>query len=209
MTWRRTLAVAGPALAALGLSLAFWSRVPDRIPIHWDADGNPDGWAPKTVGLLLLPAVGLLVSLIVSWAVRKGDAPRTADALAAGFGLFHAGLQYLVIQAAIGPAQRLPVGSLMVMMGALFVALGIAMPQLSQNGWAGIRTPWTMRDEVNWRLTHRFAGWTMGIGGGIAALAGLALPVPVCFWVACASVSVGSLLPVGYSYVIHRMRRKV
>jgi uncharacterized membrane protein len=99
-------------------------------------------------------------------------------------------------------------GPLVAMMGALLVALGTAMPHLQPNRWAGIRTPWTLSDEVNWKLTHRFAMWSMGVGGVIAMIAAFALPVPMSFWAAITSVVIGSLLPVGYSYVIHRMRRR-
>ena len=39
------------------------------------------------------------------------------------------------------------------------------MPKCSQNYTVGIRVPWTLDDENNWNATHRFAGWTMIVGG--------------------------------------------
>ncbi|MCC7541154.1 MAG: SdpI family protein [Deltaproteobacteria bacterium] len=208
MTLRRTLAIVGPGVTGLGLSVAFWSRVPDRIPIHWDDNGDPDGYAPKAVVLLAVPVVGVLIGWLTSWAVGKGNAPRAADGLAFAFGLFDLGLHGMIIAAALHPENKLAIGPLIVMLGALFTALGAAMPHLDQNKWAGVRTPWTLADEVNWKLTHRFAGWTMGIGGALAAIAGVALEGRLAFWAGFTSVMIGSLLPVGYSYVIHRMRRR-
>lgn len=33
--------------------------LPDRVPIHWNVAGEPDGWASAWVGVLVLPLVGL------------------------------------------------------------------------------------------------------------------------------------------------------
>lgn len=50
---------------------AVWGehRLPDRIPIHFDLAGNPNGWgSPK--GLFILPVVGLGVYLMMGWVTR-------------------------------------------------------------------------------------------------------------------------------------------
>lgn len=208
MTLRRLLAIIGPSTAGLALSAVYWSQVPARIPIHWDENGNADGWAPRAFGLLFAPVLGIVVAAITSWAVRKGKAEKAADALALGLGAFHLALHWMVIRAALDPQQMLAIGQLVVCMGALVVGLGLAMPHLSPNKWAGVRTPWTLADEVNWKLTHQFAAWTMGIGGAVAMLAGILLAPPASFWTGIGAIVVGSMLPIGYSYVIHRARRQ-
>ena len=101
----------------------------------------------------------------------------------------------------------LAVGMFMILMGALFSGLGLMMPGIEQNRWVGVRTPWTLADEANWALTHRLAGWTMGIGGAVAMLSGLVLSGAVAFWVAFTAIVIGSLLPVLGSWVIHTARR--
>jgi uncharacterized membrane protein len=43
-------------LTATGLYLyAYWSRIPKRLAIHFDLNGNPNGWASKTVPRVLGP----------------------------------------------------------------------------------------------------------------------------------------------------------
>ena len=201
---RTLLAALAPSALGLGLSAAVWKLVPDPMPIHWDAHGVANGFAPKTVGLLMLPIMGLATSGIMGWAMSKASDNRAVvDGSVAGVGGFLLGIHALAITAALTPGFQLSMTPFMVLMGALFAGLGLAMPHLKQNKWAGVRTPWTLGDERNWALTHRFAGWSMGIGGAVAIVAALVLSPPAMFWVAIAAILVGAFLPMGYSYLLH------
>lgn len=65
-----------PLAAALYLQ-AHWAQIPARFPIHWGADGQPNGWANRTAGGVygpLLFAAGLmLLILLVSLAMYYGS----------------------------------------------------------------------------------------------------------------------------------------
>ena len=37
------------------VGLCLWNILPDVIPIHWDINGNPDGFAGKAVAVFALP----------------------------------------------------------------------------------------------------------------------------------------------------------
>ena len=43
-------------------------------------------------------------------------------------------------------------------LGFLFAVMGNLMPKIRQNYFIGIKTPWALEDEDNWRRTHRMAG---------------------------------------------------
>jgi uncharacterized membrane protein len=56
-----------------GMVLFYWKDLPDKIPIHFNFEGTPDGWAGKE-NLLILFAVALgvnglfyLITLSTSW----------------------------------------------------------------------------------------------------------------------------------------------
>jgi uncharacterized membrane protein len=65
----------------------------------------------------------------------------------------------------------------MVTLGGLFLVvfgwLGL-VGKLPRNGFAGIRTPYTMRSDENWAATHRAAGPVLIFGGIAIVMAGLA-----------------------------------
>jgi uncharacterized membrane protein len=113
----------------------------------------------------------------------------------------------MTIEAALRDGAALSIAGLMALMGALTIGCGLLMPYLSQNRWAGVRTPWTLADETNWKLTHRFAAWSMGVGGAVSVIGAALLTPPTVFVVGVGAVLVGSLLPLAYSYAIHRVAR--
>ena len=50
-------------------------------------------------------------------------------------------------------------------LGFLFLVMGNYMPKFRQNGVIGIRVKWTLENEENWAMTHRFAGKCLMIAG--------------------------------------------
>ena len=50
-------------------------------------------------------------------------------------------------------------------LGLLFLIMGNYLPKFRQNGVIGIRVKWTMENEENWAMTHRFAGKCLMIAG--------------------------------------------
>lgn len=44
-----------------------YMQAPDIVPIHWNLEGNPDNFAPKGIGIFLLPLIntGLYVFLFL------------------------------------------------------------------------------------------------------------------------------------------------
>jgi uncharacterized membrane protein len=73
------LAQVGPflILAAVCVCLGLnWNRIPARIPIHWGADGLPNGWAAKSPASVYgIAVIGALVCLLLAglaWALPRG-----------------------------------------------------------------------------------------------------------------------------------------
>src|SRR5687767_10938308 len=47
--------------ATVVFSLAFYSRLPDPMPIHWNASGEVDGYGSRAFGTFVLPVVMLFL----------------------------------------------------------------------------------------------------------------------------------------------------
>ena len=96
----------GLAAAALLVSIAVWTRVPDPMPIHWDADGQPNGFAPRAFGLLLMPAMLAVFDPFIAFLCRKQlETPKGQRALTillTAVGGFLLGVHVLMVQAALG-----------------------------------------------------------------------------------------------------------
>ncbi len=63
-------AIAGIGLLCVCTSLpANWNDLPSRVPVHFGWNGQPDGFGPKSI-LLVLPATALILYLVLSVVVR-------------------------------------------------------------------------------------------------------------------------------------------
>ena len=59
-----------------------------------------------------------------------------------------------------------------VLMMAFFMLMGNLMPKTKRNGAFGLRTKWSMADDVCWQKSQRLGGYSMMITGalGIAVI---------------------------------------
>jgi di/tricarboxylate transporter len=65
LDWVLEFVSAAALLAATADVAMHWSMLPQRIPTHFGAAGNPDGWGGKTM-LLLLLALTLAVAILLT-----------------------------------------------------------------------------------------------------------------------------------------------
>lgn len=105
---------------------------------------------------------------------------------------------------------RLIVGVLLLLMGAVLVAVAVlgARGRLSRNPWVGVRTAATLRSDEAWLLAQRVGAAPTIAAGGVLALAGgvvLAGAAPVTSVVVAGIAGVAALLMAGYGGLVgHR-----
>jgi uncharacterized membrane protein len=151
-----------------------WTRLPDRVPIHWNLRGEIDGWASKSFGLLILPLTSLVINILFRWLPRfdpklrgklvKEDRMTTVlQILRLAVAGFFGAVFYATIMAALG--RPLAMGRIVTASTLLLLAImGNYLGNLRPNYFAGIRTPWTLESPETWRATHRLGGRLMFFG---------------------------------------------
>jgi uncharacterized membrane protein len=187
-----------------------WGSVPDRIPVHWNAAGEVDGYGGKVEGLLLVPLLAVGIYLLLLAIPRIDPARRNYEAFAGTYLLLRVSLlAYLaflmfITQLSIGREESIPVGQLIFgAVGVLLIVLGGAMSRIKPNWFAGIRTPWTLSSTRSWDATHRLGGRLfvgVGVATGIASVIGGTVAVITML---VGIVAVGVVLTV-YSYRVWR-----
>ncbi|MDD5433281.1 MAG: SdpI family protein [Candidatus Pacebacteria bacterium] len=180
-----------------------------RVPSHWNAAGQIDGYSSKAFAALFFPLLTVAVYLLMLILP-------TIDPLKENYHyfekeyyfirlilvLFMAGMFFFTFLAAIG--HKLNIMYFMVpFLSFFFVIIGAFMPKIKKNWFVGIRTPWTLQSDEVWIRTHKFAGKTM-MAGGILAFFTVFLPSQVAFGFFLAIVLTSALLPVAYSYFLYR-----
>jgi uncharacterized membrane protein len=199
-------------LAGIGvlMSAAVYTRLPETIAVHWDLDGNPNGWMSRTMGAFFLPVFLLVIGGILRF-VPSID-PRAENYRRFGEAYETIVLSVLLlllathgITLAIALGHRVPVGRFVpALVGALFIVIGNVMPRTRSNWWFGIRTPWTLSSDRVWARTHRLAGYAMIVAGVVMILGGLLLPPAIGAPVVLGAVVASLVGPAVYSYLTWR-----
>ena len=193
------------------VGLLLWDVLPNDMVTHWGADGNPGGIQTKAFAVFLMPCIFLAIHLLclgITGLDRK-QKNQNKKALNLVFWIlpvascFVSGMIYAM---ALGKEYSYEL-FVPILLGCLFLFVGNYMPKVKQNRTLGIRLSWTLQNEENWNLTHRFGGKVWVIGG-LMLLFSVFTPVSVMVGIMVADILAMVILPFAYSYRIYRRHQK-
>ncbi len=179
------------------IGIFIWDKLPEMIATHWNMSGNVDGWASKPIVVFGIP----LLMLIIQWfgfimTMNNTNMNNKVMYLVLCIVPMISWLLTIVIYgSALG--YDVNVGKIVsIVLGCMFTIIGNYLPKQTQNYFVGIRLPWTLKSEENWRKTHHLSGWIWMISGVLIILSGIFEIYWICFL--CFTLMV--ILPIGYSY---------
>ncbi len=199
----------------LAAALIFFPHLPNSIPAHYNAEGTMDRMGPKTETMIipfvtiLLGAIGMIIGSI---AEKKGELePENRNAyfisciiVAVVMNILNA---FQLYTAFTGTIQITGVRFdesifLLYAVGIIFIAVGVILPWLKPNSIIGLRTKWSMKNEITWKKCQKFAAKVSASEGVFAIVLAVTAPGYVAFTVWLAVVFAGLLIEVYYSYRI-------
>ena len=159
--------------------MILWNDLPNKIPTHWNAAGEVDGWSSKAFAVFGLP--GFLFA--VHWVCLLGSSADPKKQNIEGkvlnivlwicpvISVLGAVLMY---GTALGMEFRVEkiIPSLV---GVVFIVIGNYLPKCKQSYTMGIKLPWTLNDEENWNRTHRLGG-KLWVACGVVIILSMFLP---------------------------------
>jgi uncharacterized membrane protein len=177
----------GIVLLMFAASAWAWTAVPgdQMMAVHWNVYGQADGFAPKALALLILPVLMAVVTWFGWWSVQKEQYAENLEksrpvAYASIFGalIVILGAHLSIIFTAMG--YQVPVTALiMSAVGMLLAVIGalLAAGKTARHTSVGIRTPWTLKDDVVWSKTNRVGGIIMALTGVVTVFGALTNPI--------------------------------
>ncbi len=195
-------------LIPMMVGLIFWNRLPEEIPVHFNANGKPDNYSSKAFAVFFIPlflwAVHLLMGFITLADPKKQNISDKIFLLmlymvpaVAVFGTF-----VMYLGALNQPVSINMLGNLF--LGIIFLVVGNYLPKTRQNYTIGIKIPWALNDAENWNKTHHFAG-IVWIICGIILIINAFLDI---IWIVPISIAVAALLPTAYSFLLYVRKAK-
>ena len=186
--------------------LLLWNRLPEELPVHFNAAGEADNWESKSFVVFLMPlflwAIHLLTGFITLADPKKqniGDKMFLLILLIIPFtAVFVCILTYCSAFGIDFSVNML--GNLF--LGIIFILIGNYLPKSRQNYTVGIKIPWTLSDAENWNKTHRFGG-TIWLLCGIVLLINAFLDI---IWIIPVTIGAATILPIAYSFLFYKKK---
>jgi len=209
-----TIIVLTMILAAVLAGLLLWSRLPDQMASHWNANDQVDGYISRFWGVFLMPLVTLglflLFMLIPNIDPLKANIAKFRDVFnvfivcIVGFMLY---IHALTLLWSLGYTSFGMSRAMLPALGLLLILIGNVMRQAKRNWFIGIRTPWTLSSDTVWDKTHQLGAILFMISGALALLGGFfgGMTALWFFFVPLMSSTVFLLI---YSYILYQRETK-
>jgi uncharacterized membrane protein len=191
-------------------SLIVWNKLPDQVPTHFDVKGEPDDYSGKAFALLLLPVMNVVIYVILFFIPRIDPRKKNYAAFGSSYQnirmlihVFFAGIFIFITQTTSG-GQPLKLNAFLSGMLLFFALLGNYMRTVRSNFFVGIRTPWTLSNDIVWRKTHELGGKIWFYSGIVLAIIVFFLPQMAAAIVMFCGIFLMVIIPVVYSYLEYR-----
>ena len=191
-------------LLPIAAGLLLWDQLPDQMAIHFNTANEPDNWAPKTVAVLGMPAflavLHLLCLFVTTHDPKNKNMTGVMKTMTFWICPFISWLcAALTMGHALGAVSNIGM-AVCVFLGILFMVIGNYLPKCTPNYTIGIKLPWTLNDEGNWRYTHRIGGFCFVVAGLVV----LATAFFGTIWLSLAALILAVVIPTAASFLYYK-----
>lgn len=207
------------------ITAAVIDDVPDKIPMHYDFQGNVDRYGSK-YELFIYPCLMLVMALMwtfmlkyFSKKINLDDEKAAAESItnlrviyitSVTIMLMQLGFQLASISSAVKSAEN-PVSVMPDKFASwIFVLLGIAMmitgnlmPKSKRNAVFGLRTMWSVKNDKIWAESNRFAGISFFVCGLFMTVTSLMLDGMIVVYASMICLLAVMFTSVIYSYIMY------
>ncbi|TMI94790.1 MAG: DUF1648 domain-containing protein [Bacteroidetes bacterium] len=152
-----------------------WNTLPETIAMHFNLKGDIDRYGSKNelvTMILILTVVNAIVYLLLPQVYRidpKRYAAENKDRLfriAFAIVVFTSAVLCLIIYSSIHGNIKFSMRFILAGVGLMLAVVGNYIYNIKPNYFAGIRLPWTLNNDENWKKTHLLGGKLL-FGGGL------------------------------------------
>lgn len=192
-------------IAPLVYYIYLWSSLPTTIPIHFDAHGNPNNYGSRSSIAITLFLLTIGLSLFLRYLPKLdsknkfGTFKNTFFKLRIILALFFSVIGFIIIVSV--KYGKTNTSLIFILISFLISILGNYMGNIRPNNFIGIRTPWTLNNDLVWKKTHYLTG-RLWFGSGIIMgilMATLPPEYIVVTFISCTALI--TIYPVVFSFI--------
>ena len=189
--------------------------LPDQVPAHYNINNQVDRWGSKYESLILPVvniAMGYFMLGMAKYTAKREENGSNNEKICIITGLatlvlFNAMCGYFLYASfnSVDNLSSAPLDLIQLifgLFGVMFIIVGNVMPKLKMNSMIGLRTPWSLKNEVTWKKSQHFAGITTIIAGiAMIIICFLTKDMTCAFW--CMGIVFAiSIIGAIYTYVV-------
>lgn len=194
-------------LLPLILSFVLYDKLPAEIAVHFDSAGEANSFLPKVYAAFGIPIALAIINIFSHFAINHD--PKKANVSKMLVGLSKWALPVLTVIMVpvtlfMAMGVKIPIQIIVpALVGIFFIILGNYLPKTKQSYTVGIKIPWTLNNEENWKKTHHLAGY-LWILGGILMIVGACAGVNGMLVTLIVTLVLAGI-PFLYSYYLYKM----
>ena len=201
--------------------LAIWNKLPQIVPTHFDSNmvANDFGHKSEVLGtILFIFCVSTGVSMLILNLNKVDPKQRFASSnpviqkISWVITIFMALITlFIIYQTQYYPRSNktgLSSKYFFALISLLFAVLGNFMNNIKPNYFFGIRTPWALEDDENWRKTHHLSSKLWFFGGLLMVALIVILPLSYTHSILIGGIIPLAIIPFVYSYNLFRQKQK-
>lgn len=193
-----------------------WNSLPETIAMHFDLKGNIDRYGNKNELLLMILALAvlnviiyLLLPNIYRIDPKKQAVENKSRLYRITFAIvtFMSAVLCMIIYSSIHGNIIFNTRFILAAVGLMIAVVGNYMHTIKPNFFAGIRIPWTLNNDENWKKTHLVGGKLFFAGGLLIAVICLFASTIVSMIVLVTIILLITLITCVYSYRLYKKQK--
>lgn len=184
--------------------IIMWDKMPDQVATHWGFDNVANGWSSKAFAVYALPLMLFAIHIFTVFVTLNDPKKKNIGSKILSMIFWIIPVTSIITCLSIyGIALGLNINIGLIinlLVGALFIIIGIYLPSIKQNYTVGIKLPWTLNSEENWDKTSKFSG-KLWVAGGVCILINTYFRSTLILLII---ITVISVIPVIYSFLIYK-----
>lgn len=182
--WKTLIITCIVCLLPILFGVIFYERLPEIMPIHFNMNNEPNGFASKNFALFGLPA---LMAVLQAFCCiisdingdKKGKKPKFVVIIQWIIPILSVVISVITIEVPLGSTVDVR-KSILLVLGILYMIIGNYMPKMSYEDMKGKMHPMPKNEKL-YRKTRRLMGYTFVIFGFIL-LVSIAFQ-PIISWI--------------------------
>ncbi|MBU5669743.1 SdpI family protein [Peptoniphilus sp. MSJ-1] len=163
------ISIIASILIFIFFNLLFYNKMPDSLPTHWNFNSEVDSYGTRFEAMIGIHIFLIAMNIFLCFMLDNDPKNKKQNNFVITISKFSIPtIMFIIYLITVLSGFGIDVKATNIItpfVGLLFIAIGNYMPKIKRNYTVGIKLPWTLNSDENWRRTHRVGGYSFIFAG--------------------------------------------